>query len=350
MNIPFQEILRQHIARYPLMRPQDCVKLAYQSEFGPAHLHTDSEQFLLSLREEWRAVVKDGSPHPPEMIGNGLCRLYLTGEFDPETAAPVLAKLVSLTAQHNEGRQDCFLDKLELLEKLDIPGMSAYLSEYRRQGYPSVGHSEHYRRAYQPHYRLLKKAFGGYFPALARIAELFHRGAAIIAIDGRCGSGKTEFAALIQQIFPCNVFHMDDFYLPLTQRAPDWSNTIGGNMDFARFLQEVLVPAGCGEGIRYRPFDCGAGCVKEPVYFPPQRLTIVEGSYSQHPLLTARYDLKIFLTCSKKEQRSRLQKREGTAFRSFEQRWIPMEEAYIQQCDPVGSCDLVIDTSGFFDM
>ena len=350
MNIPFQEILRQHIARYPLMRPQDCVKLAYQSEFGPAHLHTDSEQFLLSLREEWGAGANGGSPHPPEMIGSGLCRLYLTRAFDPETAAPVLAKLVSLTAQRHQGRRERFLDKLAQLEKADIPGMDEYLREYRRRDCPPVRHSECYRRAYQPHYRLLNIAYSGYFPVLARIAELFHKGKAVVAIDGRCGSGKTEFAALIRRLFPCNVFHMDDFYLPLAQRTPDWADVIGGNMDFARFLKEVLIPAGCGESIRYRPFDCSTGFVKEPVCFPPQRLTIVEGSYSQHPLLTACYDLKIFLTCSTEEQRTRLQRREGAAFHTFEQRWIPMEEAYIQRCDPAASCDFVIDTSSFFDV
>ncbi|MFQ8759475.1 MAG: hypothetical protein ACLSAF_08570 [Intestinimonas sp.] len=29
-----------------------------------------------------------------------------------------------------------------------------------------------------------------------------------------CGSGKTSLAALIAALFPCNVFHMDDFFLP----------------------------------------------------------------------------------------------------------------------------------------
>ena len=37
MHEEFQTVLREHLARYPLMEPQDCAKLAYQSTFGPAH-------------------------------------------------------------------------------------------------------------------------------------------------------------------------------------------------------------------------------------------------------------------------------------------------------------------------
>ena len=34
MHEEFQTVLREHLARYPLMEPQDCAKLAYQSTFG----------------------------------------------------------------------------------------------------------------------------------------------------------------------------------------------------------------------------------------------------------------------------------------------------------------------------
>ncbi|WP_337549370.1 hypothetical protein, partial [Dysosmobacter welbionis] len=48
MHEEFQTVLREHLARYPLMEPQDCAKLAYQSTFGPAHAAGEHEpgQFL----------------------------------------------------------------------------------------------------------------------------------------------------------------------------------------------------------------------------------------------------------------------------------------------------------------
>ena len=64
--------------------------------------------------------------------------------------------------------------------------------------------------------------------ALKKIEEALGKDkAAAIGIDGRCGSGKTSFAKLIAQAVPCNVVHMDDFYLPLSKREENWMDTPG---------------------------------------------------------------------------------------------------------------------------
>jgi len=52
----------------------------------------------------------------------------------------------------------------------------------------------------------------------------------IVAIDGRCGSGKTTLAALIAKEFDCSVFHMDDFFLPPGLRTPERLGEPGGNV------------------------------------------------------------------------------------------------------------------------
>ena len=49
MHEEFQTVLREHLARYPLMEPQDCAKLAYQSAFGPAHAAGDRGDVLRQL-------------------------------------------------------------------------------------------------------------------------------------------------------------------------------------------------------------------------------------------------------------------------------------------------------------
>ena len=35
----------------------------------------------------------------------------------------------------------------------------------------------------------------------------------IVAIDGKCTSGKTTLASKLAELYDCNVFHMDDFFL-----------------------------------------------------------------------------------------------------------------------------------------
>ena len=66
----------------------------------------------------------------------------------------------------------------------------------------------------------------------------------VLALDGRCGSGKSGLGDLMGRLLPCNVVHMDDYYLPPDRRAENWEQIPAGNMDLARFLQEVLEPAG----------------------------------------------------------------------------------------------------------
>ena len=41
----------------------------------------------------------------------------------------------------------------------------------------------------------------------------------VIAIDGRCASGKTTLAAYLKTALSCNVIHMDHFYLRKEQRG-----------------------------------------------------------------------------------------------------------------------------------
>jgi len=187
---------------------------------------------------------------------------------------------------------------------------------------------------------------GGCLPVLQAFGRLVQSGRpAIAALDGRCGSGKTSLAALLQEHFPCRVVHMDDFYLPLDRRDSGWMETAGGNMDFARLLSEILLPARRGGPLVYRPYNCRAGRLSEAVELPARALTVVEGSYSTHPSLAEQYDLKVFLTCSSQEQRRRLEAREGERFSAFQSRWIPLEERYFRACGIQAQCDFVLDTT-----
>lgn len=170
----------------------------------------------------------------------------------------------------------------------------------------------------------------------------------LVSIDGRCGSGKTGLAEIICKAFSCNVFHMDDYYLPMDKREENWEQIPGGNIDFGRFKKEVLIPAQQGEVITYRPYDCQTGTVIRCKQIKPCMLTVVEGSYSAHPSLSDKYDIRIFLTCSKEVQQKRLKKREGEKYQAFEQRWIPMEENYFQCYNIEGNSAMVIDTGEFF--
>ena len=348
MNTAFSRIIQAHLDRYPLMEAQDCIKLAYQNQFGPEHLISQSGDLLPSLREEWNSISTAEPHRPPEDIGNSLCRFHLSEEYTYSIAAPTLANLINLTAQSYHGTMEGLLTNLDELTHANVPGMEQSLRKYRRLGCPSVHHSAAFRAAYRPHYRLLRRDYALLFPLLIRIAKLTKTGKPkIVAIDGQSGSGKTSLSALIQKLFPCNVIHMDDFYLPKRERSPLWLEHPGGNMDLPRVRREILLPARAGMTIRYRPYFCQAEKLGTLVTLPHHLLTVVEGSYSLHPSLAELYDLCVFLTCSASEQRRRLKRREGNHFSAFETRWIPLEEQYHRLCMPQRKSDFLLDTSSF---
>ena len=356
MSDEFFRILKEHATRYPQMKPQDYGKLVFQSEYGPEHLVTEKQPMISFLKEEMAELPSDTVPKDIELIGGGLCRFPLSF-CKSEAEVRLLADLFLLTAQEHSGSAEGIRNKTEELKKLHISGMEEWLKDWEKNGYPPVHHSQSYRESYHPHYRLLKRAYAGYFPVVAAVRKRMPFGAVsegmekgepvIIGIDGRCGSGKSSLSDLFSKLFDCNIFHMDDFYLPLERRLENWREIPGGNMDFERLISEVLEPIQKNQPVLYRPYDCQKGAIAESSKRSPKLLNIIEGSYSHHPQLRGNYRFTIFLTCSGAEQRRRLQEREGSYFSAFEKQWIPYEEHYYQCYDIEKNSDLNLDTSVF---
>ena len=168
----------------------------------------------------------------------------------------------------------------------------------------------------------------------------------LIALDGRCGSGKTTLAAQLAERFPgSRTIHTDDYYLPPAQRVPGWETLPCANMDLKRLRAEVLNPARAGQPFSYIAYSCREGAYLPPVSCQPARLVIVEGSYSHHPSLASYYDIRIFVTCSPDEQARRLRRREGERYSNFVERWIPLEEGYFAKFQIEQTVDFILDTT-----
>lgn len=165
----------------------------------------------------------------------------------------------------------------------------------------------------------------------------------IIAIDGRCASGKTTLADTLQKEFICNVFHMDDFFLRPEQRTKERYSSAGGNVDRERFEDEILKKISKNEPFSYRAFDCKTMNFSSPVEIEPRPLGIVEGAYSCHPDLWDYYDLHIFLTLPYEKQIERIRERNGGDVKKFTERWIPMEEKYFEHFKIDRKCELIVN-------
>ena len=158
-----REILLAHAARYPLMEPTDAVKLIYQNEFGGGHLIRDVDSCLNYLRREYESASQ--SPDVPlmEEIGNGMYRVFLNALDHSGYTLEQLGEDFLHYASVHRGSKEQFLAKLETLHQLTKEGkmpfspesLDAYLENYRQQGYPMVSHSDTYRKAYSPAYRII---------------------------------------------------------------------------------------------------------------------------------------------------------------------------------------------------
>lgn len=162
----------------------------------------------------------------------------------------------------------------------------------------------------------------------------------IIAIDGRCASGKTTLAERIQRDIDCNIIHMDHFFLRPQQRTEERLQEPGGNVDYERFVEEVVLPFGQGKPFAYRVFDCKKMNFDSKVLVRPDVVTIVEGAYSCHPQLWDFYDLRLFLDVKPQEQLNRIRSRNGEkALAVFRDQWIPLEERYFSEYNIQERCD-----------
>ena len=165
----------------------------------------------------------------------------------------------------------------------------------------------------------------------------------IVAIDGKCTSGKTTLAAKLAELYDCNVFHMDDFFLRPQQRTAERYAQPGGNVDYERFREEVLLPLKSGNGFSYRPFACKTFTLSDSVQVMPKQLNIVEGTYCQHPYFGDVYDLKLFLSVSPELQRERVFQRPQHVQGRFFTDWIPMEKLYFDFYQISEKADIRLD-------
>ena len=158
-----RSILATHFQQYPKMQPQDAVKLIYQNEFGPGHMIKSPQKALKMLEQEMLPLTDEGKEPLYESIGNGLCRLNLRPCKQRGIPAQDILTLFLDAAEGIQGDKKQFQKKLQALQQLaeqdETPFFAAeldyFLILYREKGCPPLHHSDEYRAAYHPAYRVV---------------------------------------------------------------------------------------------------------------------------------------------------------------------------------------------------
>lgn len=347
------EFLLDQCRRHPALRPQDLLKALHQSVFGCGHFVTDEAAGLALLQEELARLPEDGAAGP-EPLDGPYVRLHL-GYLRRSGLSPrTLQRLFTLSAAAPAGEAASLEEKLCCLLNLAGEGRLPFspaeaareVEAWRQAGFPALHHSEAFRAAYAPAYRVIRRNFVPLLPLLAALdRKLAEQTRVIAALEGGSAAGKTTLAAALERIYPdCRVFHMDDFFLRPGQRTQSRLAEPGGNVDYERFWAEVLEPLTRGETVQYRPYDCRTQTVGGPVPVAPGALNVVEGAYSMHPLLAGHYDLSAFLRISPALQCARIERRnDPETQKRFFDTWIPLERRYFDATGAAGRCNLTLE-------
>lgn len=188
------ETLLRHAGRYPEMEPADAVKLAYQSVFGGGHLVSDEESCLTRLSSERANTLEKGGfavQEAFEPIGFGRARMMLGSPALAALPDALLSRAFMLSSAEPAGDAALFSEALDVLTQTVFSGafsfstedFTAYLGRYRASGCPMVSHSETYRLAYRPAYRVVGDAYVRALVALMSLGGSFPRKAAAQALS-----------------------------------------------------------------------------------------------------------------------------------------------------------------------
>lgn len=158
------QLLSQHLARYPSMGIADIYKLLHQAALGPAHA-IDGLAARSKLDAEF-AQLTDGFVEPLiDVISpdGRLARVHLRAYAKIGRSWDDLTNAFFKTAANYSGSMEK-LSKFcgclgDLADARGIPFAGSEVEAYMRAqadaGYPAVRHSQAFRDAYQPAYRVV---------------------------------------------------------------------------------------------------------------------------------------------------------------------------------------------------
>lgn len=349
-RLDFNWCLREQLKLHPSMQPQDLVKLCFQGAFGAEHAIPDENRAKQFLEDEFKQVEPAQTPLF-EIISPDVCRVNIAEWKRQGIPSTWLLRLfIASTKVVPDGKQvfeNLIATATEMVRQNQAPftlkAWEDYLAEYRKGGIKAVHHSQGYRDAEKPAYRIVSTRFIPLFKILEKAATLNDGSVRVVAFDGRCASGKTTLAKMLQNILDAELIQMDDFFLPPDVRTPERQAEPGGNVHYERFEAEVLKYIKQPVPFEYRIFDCKIQDYKGKREIGTKPWRIVEGAYSFHPRFGDYADIRVFSDINPREQMRRILNRNGEQqAQVYRTRWIPMEEKYIRTCNVLQRSHIVI--------
>lgn len=202
--------LLEHFNTYPALQTEDVFKYLFQSAFGCEHLVASEEAVLTYIQREYQTVSAAASSAVEPLDGE-YSRVPLsclhTG-LSPKT----LARLFCLSAKEEADGKASLEQKIEVAKELvaedalplDRDEFMQKLAAWQALGYPAMHHSNAFRSAYKPAYRVIANRYAQLLPLFAQAGAMKK-----IIVIGCPGAGKTTFAKQLYEKTGLPLFHLD---------------------------------------------------------------------------------------------------------------------------------------------
>ena len=132
-----RQLLLEHLEKYPLMQPQDCVKLFYQSRMGCGHFLSGSSQVQARLQKEYQTC-----PHTGQLLfeslGHDYCRLHLSAFDASELSLETLGNLFVYSSQQPSAGENALKEDLLMFDTMVRSKESLSLFPIGNLSYPST--------------------------------------------------------------------------------------------------------------------------------------------------------------------------------------------------------------------
>lgn len=167
----FGKVLLAHERRYPLWQIQDLYKLAHQAALGSEHAVISPEFARRALEEEIQSISPgDDEPLVDPISEDGeIVRIHLRPFLNAGLSVTRLLDAFLLTSVNFKGSSKLLQYYFVLAKKLmkdnqislfatDLDLLEAVMQE---KGFPALHHSEVFKNAYYPAYRVVARKYLG---------------------------------------------------------------------------------------------------------------------------------------------------------------------------------------------
>ena len=163
----WENLIREHLKRYPLLQIEDLYKLLYQSTLGNGHAITDSAQVAGWLSRDLMNLKESSSESLADTLGScgRFARVHIKAFIQYGGDPAELLKAFMVTGKNYPPDSSAFFCAISTARNMAIKGklpwnddsLEKFINQQALLHYPAVHHSDRYDSAYHPAYRVIAR-------------------------------------------------------------------------------------------------------------------------------------------------------------------------------------------------